>query len=308
MAEQFVGRLSEFTDGSRQIVKIGNTEVGIFRHEGEFFAYSNYCLHQGGPACEGLTIAKVEELLREDKTSMGLFFSEKDICSSWVLENLTSKMQLLTSIDKCWAIEAAVAHSLMRLGGLAKLQSRALDCLPAEKSPVSLDHASGLLEKMSDTVLYKISSRDNQRVVDMLREIVQNMRRGQGPKVAQLITTPFGVLVNSRLDWFLSCDEGLLDGQLLGTTVYGRAALTLKLKLMEKKEADGSLCFDDLSELHVFAHLCLPAETTRVETLTSELLARVAAGPAAKRPRPGASSGAASSGSSTDLGVMALFG
>jgi nitrite reductase/ring-hydroxylating ferredoxin subunit len=78
-AEQFVGRLSEFTDGSRQIVKIGNTEVGIFRHEGEFFAYSNYCLHQGGPACEGLTIAKVEELLREDKTSMGLFFSEKDM-------------------------------------------------------------------------------------------------------------------------------------------------------------------------------------------------------------------------------------
>ena len=34
MAEQFVGRVSEFTDGSRQIVKVGNTEVGVFRHEG----------------------------------------------------------------------------------------------------------------------------------------------------------------------------------------------------------------------------------------------------------------------------------
>ena len=79
MAEQFVGRMSEFTDGASQIVKIGNTEVGIFRHEGEFFAYRNYCLHQGGPACEGLTIAKVEEVLREDKTSMGLFFSETDM-------------------------------------------------------------------------------------------------------------------------------------------------------------------------------------------------------------------------------------
>jgi nitrite reductase/ring-hydroxylating ferredoxin subunit len=79
MAEQFVGRVSEFADGTRQIVKVGNTEVGVFRHEGTFYAYSNYCLHQGGPACEGLTIAKVEEHLREDKTSMGLFFSEKDM-------------------------------------------------------------------------------------------------------------------------------------------------------------------------------------------------------------------------------------
>jgi Rieske Fe-S protein len=64
MAEQFVGRLSEFVDGTRQIVKVGKAEIGVFRHEGEFFAYSNYCLHQGGPACEGLTIANVEERLR----------------------------------------------------------------------------------------------------------------------------------------------------------------------------------------------------------------------------------------------------
>ena len=77
MAEQFVGRISEFEDGARQIVKLGSTEVGIFRHEGEFFAYSNYCLHQGGPACEGLTIARVEEHLRDDKTSMGLYSSPK---------------------------------------------------------------------------------------------------------------------------------------------------------------------------------------------------------------------------------------
>ena len=39
----------------------------------------NFCLHQGGPACEGLTIAKVEERLRPDKTSMGLYFSETEM-------------------------------------------------------------------------------------------------------------------------------------------------------------------------------------------------------------------------------------
>ncbi len=25
----------------------------MFREKGEYFAYSNFCLHQGGPACEG---------------------------------------------------------------------------------------------------------------------------------------------------------------------------------------------------------------------------------------------------------------
>ena len=43
------------------------------------YAYSNFCLHQGGPACEGLTIAKVEERLRPDKTSQGLYFSETEM-------------------------------------------------------------------------------------------------------------------------------------------------------------------------------------------------------------------------------------
>ena len=79
MAEKFVAKLSEFKDGDRRIVFVGDNEIGVFRHGGEFFAYSNFCLHQGGPACEGLTIAKVEERLRPDKTSMGLYFSADEM-------------------------------------------------------------------------------------------------------------------------------------------------------------------------------------------------------------------------------------
>lgn len=79
MAEQFVGRASEIKDGHRQIIRVGDAEIGVFRDQGVYFAYSNYCLHQGGPACEGLMIAGVEERLRGDKTSLGLFFSETDL-------------------------------------------------------------------------------------------------------------------------------------------------------------------------------------------------------------------------------------
>jgi len=79
MAEQYVGKITEFKDGDRRIIFAGEHEIGVFRHEGQFHAYSNFCLHQGGPACEGLTIAKVEERLRPDKTSQGLFFSETEM-------------------------------------------------------------------------------------------------------------------------------------------------------------------------------------------------------------------------------------
>jgi nitrite reductase/ring-hydroxylating ferredoxin subunit len=79
MAEQFVGKIAEFKDGDRRIIFAGDNEIGVFRHEGRFYAYSNFCLHQGGPACEGLTIAKVEERLLPDKTSQGLYFSETEM-------------------------------------------------------------------------------------------------------------------------------------------------------------------------------------------------------------------------------------
>ena len=79
MAECFVAKASELKDGDRRIIIHDRHEIGVFRNEGEYFAYSNYCLHQGGPACEGLTIAAVEEKLRPDKTSMGLSFSETEM-------------------------------------------------------------------------------------------------------------------------------------------------------------------------------------------------------------------------------------
>ena len=79
MAETFVSKVADFGDGDRRIVFAGDHEIGVFRNGGEFHAYSNYCLHQGGPACEGLTIAKVEERIMPDKTSRGLYFSETEM-------------------------------------------------------------------------------------------------------------------------------------------------------------------------------------------------------------------------------------
>ena len=35
----------------------------MFCKDGAFYAYSNYCLHAGGPACEGLMINRVVDLI-----------------------------------------------------------------------------------------------------------------------------------------------------------------------------------------------------------------------------------------------------
>ena len=78
MAETLVSKSASLEEGNRVVVSVGNEEVGVFRYQGRLYAYSNTCLHSGGPACEGLIIAKVEERIREDKTSAGLFFSKTD--------------------------------------------------------------------------------------------------------------------------------------------------------------------------------------------------------------------------------------
>jgi len=40
-------------DGDRVIEEIDGQEIAVFRVDGEFYAVANYCVHQGGPLCEG---------------------------------------------------------------------------------------------------------------------------------------------------------------------------------------------------------------------------------------------------------------
>ena len=77
--EIFVAKSTEFKDGDRKLVFDGATEIGVYRLKGKLYAYLNLCPHQGGPACEGLLMAKVEEDLNPDMTSNGLKFNDDEI-------------------------------------------------------------------------------------------------------------------------------------------------------------------------------------------------------------------------------------
>jgi nitrite reductase/ring-hydroxylating ferredoxin subunit len=70
-----VGRASEFRDGDKKIVANGKGEIGVYFLKGGWYAYQNVCPHQGGPACEGLTMAKVEAVIAPDKTVHGMRFN-----------------------------------------------------------------------------------------------------------------------------------------------------------------------------------------------------------------------------------------
>ena len=50
----FVAEVDDIPEGERLIVEIEGREIAVFNVDDAFYALSNYCVHQGGPACEGL--------------------------------------------------------------------------------------------------------------------------------------------------------------------------------------------------------------------------------------------------------------
>jgi nitrite reductase/ring-hydroxylating ferredoxin subunit len=72
-----VGNSGNVEEGGRIVVSVDGEEVGIFRVDGVLYAWSNYCVHAGGPICQGLIINRVEERLTDDKRSLGDYFAEQ---------------------------------------------------------------------------------------------------------------------------------------------------------------------------------------------------------------------------------------
>ena len=78
MAQVFVCNELEMQDGDVRIIRQDRVEVGVYRHAGNYYAYRNHCLHQGGPACEGITRNKVVDLLDSEKRFLGLAYDENE--------------------------------------------------------------------------------------------------------------------------------------------------------------------------------------------------------------------------------------
>jgi len=75
-----VGTVEQIRESGRIIRTIDGDEVAIFTKGDEFYALSNYCPHQGGPACEGprrgsVTVGDDETLLTQGENNI--------VCCAW---------------------------------------------------------------------------------------------------------------------------------------------------------------------------------------------------------------------------------
>lgn len=58
--EHVVAAAADLADGERVVAEIGGREIGVFRLDGEYYAYPNVCQHQRGPVCEGTVTGTTE--------------------------------------------------------------------------------------------------------------------------------------------------------------------------------------------------------------------------------------------------------
>ena len=74
MTDVNLGPLDAFPADDWRVFAIGEFEVGVFRYGEHVVAWENQCPHAGGPICQGKMFRKVDESIREDRTSLGLYF------------------------------------------------------------------------------------------------------------------------------------------------------------------------------------------------------------------------------------------
>ena len=79
MADIFVAHSKDLEEGSKVFFQSDLGELCLIKANNLFHAFLNICPHQGGPACNGLLIHRVEEIIAEDKTYHGMRFHEKDL-------------------------------------------------------------------------------------------------------------------------------------------------------------------------------------------------------------------------------------
>jgi len=54
MSDHVVAPADDLDDGDRVVALLEGRPIAVFNIDGEYHAYTNWCAHQGGPACEGI--------------------------------------------------------------------------------------------------------------------------------------------------------------------------------------------------------------------------------------------------------------
>ena len=72
MAEHVVATEAEFSDRDRIVTLLEGREIGVFEVDGEYHAVLNWCVHQGGPCCEGTLTGTREATYDRERNEVDL--------------------------------------------------------------------------------------------------------------------------------------------------------------------------------------------------------------------------------------------
>lgn len=77
MTEHVVANADDIEEGERIIAQVEGREIGIFRKDGEYHAFLNWCPHQGGPVCEGTVSGTNESTFDRDSLELVVSWSRE---------------------------------------------------------------------------------------------------------------------------------------------------------------------------------------------------------------------------------------
>jgi len=85
MTKHPVGSAAELNAGDRLLVELEGKDVGIFNLGGKLYAYLNWCVHQGGPCCEGNLEGTVQASFDRDTLETELEYVREGeiLCCPW---------------------------------------------------------------------------------------------------------------------------------------------------------------------------------------------------------------------------------
>ena len=75
----YICREGEIPEGGVRVVQTDVAEIGIFHRNGRYYAYQNLCPHQGGPACEGVQMPQVVDVIGDGGMYLGQTYDQNDI-------------------------------------------------------------------------------------------------------------------------------------------------------------------------------------------------------------------------------------
>lgn len=73
-----VARLDDLVARERIVVDVDGVELGLYAYRDQVRAWHNFCPHQGGPVCQGKTMPRTIQRVREDNKGAVPAFSETD--------------------------------------------------------------------------------------------------------------------------------------------------------------------------------------------------------------------------------------